>query len=138
MYVRITHSEVVKGGVRQATSCNVFGQLVQHLRVLGLGQGPGTDYKSDKLIRELRGATHTHNPFVCTHMHGQYTAGDEFAVLSDAEVPRLYPHHVVKHELQVQASFYAHLQQRRGLGSVYRRRLQAALPPTDINQMVHL
>lgn len=59
MYVRITHSEVVKGGVRQATSCNVFGQLVQHLRVLGLGQGPGTDYKSGKLIRELRGATRT-------------------------------------------------------------------------------
>ena len=44
-------------------------------------------------------------------MHGQYTAGDEFTVLSDAEVPRLYPHHVVKHELQVQAPFYTHLQQ---------------------------
>lgn len=51
-------------------------------------------------------------------MHGQYTAGDEFTVLSDAEVPCLYPHHVVKHKLQVQASFYTHLQQVRGLGSV--------------------
>lgn len=50
-------------------------------------------------------------PSVCTHMHGQYTAGDEFTVLSDAEVPRLYPHHVIKHELQVQAPFYTHLQQ---------------------------
>lgn len=31
-----THSEVVKGGVGQATSCYVFSQLVQHLWVLGL------------------------------------------------------------------------------------------------------
>lgn len=34
-------------------------------------------------------------------MHGYDTARDEFTVLSDTEVPRLYPHHVVKHELQV-------------------------------------
>lgn len=45
-------------------------------------------------------------------MHGYDTARDEFTVLSDAEVPRLYPHHVVKHELQVQASFYTHLEQK--------------------------
>lgn len=44
-----------------------------------------------------------------TYMHGQYTAGDEFTVLSDAEVPRFYPHHVIKHELQVQAALYADL-----------------------------
>lgn len=50
-----------------------------------------------------------------TYVHGQYTAGDEFTVLSDAEVPRLYPHHVVKHELQVQAALYAHLHRFRAL-----------------------
>lgn len=50
-------------------------------------------------------------------MHGQYTARDEFTVLSDAEVPRFYSHHVVKHELQVQTSFYADLQRERGVGS---------------------
>lgn len=36
LHMYCTHSEVVEGGVRQATSCYVFGQLVQHLRVLGL------------------------------------------------------------------------------------------------------
>lgn len=34
--IKLAYSEVVEGGVRQATSCNVFGQLVQHLWVLGL------------------------------------------------------------------------------------------------------
>lgn len=43
LYVYITHSEVVKGGVRQAASCYVFGQLVQHLWVLGLKHRTGTD-----------------------------------------------------------------------------------------------
>ncbi len=33
-------------------------------------------------------------------MHGKDAAGDKSVL--DAEVPRLYPHHVVKHELQVQ------------------------------------
>lgn len=78
------------------------------------GINRGTDYKAD---------THTHIfIYICetctvsptapsTHMHGQYTAGDEFTVLPDAEVPRLYPHHVVEHELQVQAPFYTHLGQ---------------------------
>lgn len=47
-------------------------------------------------------------------MHGQYAAGDELAVLSDTEVPGFYPHHVVKHELQVQASLYTHLKQFQG------------------------
>lgn len=67
-------------------------------------------------------------------MHGQYTAGDEFTVLSDAEVPRLYPHHVVKHELQVQASFYTNLQQFRG----QQRQLKAAPLPTDVKQTLHV
>lgn len=30
-------------------------------------------------------------------------------MLSDAEVPRLDPHHVVKHELEVQAALHTHL-----------------------------
>lgn len=34
-------------------------------------------------------------------MHGKDAAGDELTVLPDAEVPSLYPHHVIKHELQV-------------------------------------
>lgn len=42
-------------------------------------------------------------------MHGQDAAGDQFTVLSDAEVPRLYPHHLIKHELQVQTAFHTHL-----------------------------
>lgn len=71
-------------------------------------------------LQVQQAATHTHKSACarpCTHVHGQYTARDEFTVLSDAEVPRFYPHHVVKHELQVQASFYADLQQVRGIGS---------------------
>lgn len=43
-------------------------------------------------------------------------------MLSDTEVPRLYPHHVVKHELQVQAPFYTHLQKIRELELVHNRR----------------
>ncbi len=115
LYLCFTHSEVVKGGVRQTTSCYVFGQLVQHLWVLGLKHQQETDYKAVAHIHtsvpcflyELYVTIPT--PSVCTHMHGQYTARDEFTVLSDAEVPRLYPHHVVKHELQVQTPFYTHL-----------------------------
>lgn len=108
----LTYSEVVKGGVRQATSCNVFGQLVQHLWVLGLRHQYKTFLKTN---------TCTHKYTICgfTYMHGQYTAGDEFTVLSDAEVPRLYSHHVVKHELQVQAALYTHLHKIRELRSVY-------------------
>lgn len=47
-----------------------------------------------------------------THMHGQNAARDELAVLADAEMPRLDPHHVVEHELQVQAPLHAHLSER--------------------------
>lgn len=57
------------------------------------------------------------HPHTFTHVHGQYAARDEFTVLSDAEVPRFYPHHVVKHELQVQTSFYADLQRVRAARS---------------------
>lgn len=32
-------------------------------------------------------------------MHGQNASGEHFSVLSDAEVPRFDPHHVIKHEL---------------------------------------
>lgn len=82
-----------------------------------------TDYKTDTHTSlYIHTHTDTHQSAICsvsTHMHGQYTAGDEFTVLSDAEVPRLYPHHVVEHELQVQAPFYTHLQQFTGLWSVY-------------------
>lgn len=42
-------------------------------------------------------------------MHSQDAPRQDFSVLSDAEVPRLDPHHVIKHELQVQAAFHAHL-----------------------------
>lgn len=42
-------------------------------------------------------------------MHGQDAAGNEFSVLPDAEMPRLYSHHVIKHELQVQTALHTHL-----------------------------
>lgn len=42
-------------------------------------------------------------------MHGKDASGDELSVLPDAEVPRLYPHHVVKHELQVQPALHTYL-----------------------------
>ena len=43
-------------------------------------------------------------------MHGKDASGDELSVLPDAEVPRLYPHHVIKHELQVQPAFHTNLE----------------------------
>lgn len=47
---------------------------------------------------------------VCeTHVHGQNAPGEHLSVLSDAEVPGLDPHHVVKHELQVQTALHTHL-----------------------------
>lgn len=42
-------------------------------------------------------------------MHGKDAAGDELSMLADAEMPRLYPHHVIKHELQVEPPLHAHL-----------------------------
>lgn len=72
-----TESEVVESGIGQPTPGNVFGELIQHLGVLGV--------------------------------HGQDTPGDELSVLPDTEVPCLYPHHVIKHELQVQPAFHTHL-----------------------------
>lgn len=45
-------------------------------------------------------------------MHSKDAAGNEFPVLPDAEVPRLYPHHVIKHELQVEAALHTHLEQK--------------------------
>lgn len=42
-------------------------------------------------------------------MHSKDATGDEFPVLSNAEVPRLYPHHVIKHELQVEAALHTNL-----------------------------
>lgn len=47
-----------------------------------------------------------------THMHSQNAPWQDFSVLSDAEVPRLDPHHVIKHELQVQPAFHTNLSQR--------------------------
>lgn len=46
LYLCFTHSEVVEGGVWQTTSCYVFGQLVQHLWVLGLKRQQRRDFKS--------------------------------------------------------------------------------------------
>lgn len=31
-----THSEVVESGIGQPTACDIFGELIQHLGVLGL------------------------------------------------------------------------------------------------------
>lgn len=66
-YVCITHSEVVKRGVRQATSCNVFGQLVQHLRVLGLGQTTGGQITHRTNASESYVEPRT--PPLCMHSH---------------------------------------------------------------------
>lgn len=44
-----------------------------------------------------------------TYMHSQDAAGNELSVLPYAEVPRLYPHHVIKHELQVQTALHTDL-----------------------------
>lgn len=44
-----------------------------------------------------------------TYVHSQDAAGNELSVLPYAEVPRLYPHHIIKHELQVQTALHAYL-----------------------------
>lgn len=44
-------------------------------------------------------------------MHRQNAPRQDFSVLSDAEVPRLDPHHVIKHELEVKASLHTNLRQ---------------------------
>lgn len=49
-------------------------------------------------------------------MHGKDAARNKFPMLADAEMPRLYPHHVIKHELQVEPPFHTHLG-RQGTGS---------------------
>lgn len=49
-----------------------------------------------------------------THMHGKDAAGDELSMLADAEMPRLYPHHVIEHELQVQPPLHTHLGRAQG------------------------
>lgn len=103
-----------------------------------VGPGPGTTRKVvflKKTLTHMSACIHyTHCGF--THMHGQYTAGDEFTVLSDAEVPRLYPHHVIKHELQVQASLYTHLQRVTALVSVHNKWTQKSLRTTEIQQCI--
>lgn len=58
-------------------------------------------------------------------MHGEDAAGDELSMLADAEMPRLYPHHVIEHELQVEPPFHAHLARAKGSGT----RCQHTLPP---------
>lgn len=58
-------------------------------------------------------------------MHGEDAAGDELSMLADAEMPRLYPHHVIEHELQVEPPFHAHLARAKGSGT----RCQHMLPP---------
>lgn len=142
-----THSEVVESGIGQPTPGDIFGELIQHLGVLGLGEEEEENTSTwavpahliyhmslVMLLREKRSCYETHSldgdtltlclrsrsqnarpcsshPPQClpstlaawvlptTHMHGKDAAGDELSVLPDAEVPRLYPHHVVKHEL---------------------------------------
>lgn len=42
-------------------------------------------------------------------MHGEDAPRENLPVLPDAEVPRLDPHHVIEHELQVQSALHAHL-----------------------------
>ncbi len=42
-------------------------------------------------------------------MHCQDAPRHDLSVLSDAEVPRLYTHHVIKHKLQVQSALHTHL-----------------------------
>lgn len=44
-------------------------------------------------------------------MHSQNAPWEDFSVLSDAEVPRLDPHHVIKHELKVQTALHTNLSQ---------------------------
>ena len=59
-------------------------------------------------------------------MHGQDAARDELAVLPDAEVPCLYPHHVVVHELQVEAALHANLTEEENVKQGARPRVNAA------------
>lgn len=47
-------------------------------------------------------------------MHGKDAAGDELSMLADAEMPRLYSHHVVEHELQVEPPLHTHLGRAQG------------------------
>lgn len=47
-------------------------------------------------------------------MHGKDAAGNEFSMLADAEMPRLYPHHVIEHELQVEPPLHTHLGRAKG------------------------
>lgn len=75
-----------------------------------------------------------------THMHGKDAAGDELSMLADAEMPRLYPHHVVKHELQVEPPLHTHLARVQGQeepatppahsGSPGKAQLHTGTPPT--------
>lgn len=53
-------------------------------------------------------------PWSGTHMHGKDAAGDELSMLADAEMPRLYPHHVIEHEFQVQPPLHTHLGRAQG------------------------
>lgn len=64
MLVCATYSEVVEGRVRQAASCYVFGQLVQHLWVLGLRHQQERNYGADKQHQCTTSATSPH-----THTH---------------------------------------------------------------------
>lgn len=59
-------------------------------------------------------------------MHGKDAAGDELAVLPDAEVPCLYPHHVIKHELQVQPPLHTYLET--GLSQLYPLPIPESIP----------
>lgn len=42
-------------------------------------------------------------------MHSKDATGNKLPMLPDTEVPCLYPHHVIKHEFQVEAALYRHL-----------------------------
>lgn len=78
--VCVTYSEVVEGRVRQAASCYVFGQLVQHLWVLGLRHRQGKDYKADKqhqctTCTAPHTQTHTHSICMPSHAWPVYCEG---------------------------------------------------------------
>lgn len=60
MWVCATYSEVVESRVRQAASCYVFGQLVQHLWVLGLRHQRESNYEADKQHQYTTSATSQH------------------------------------------------------------------------------
>lgn len=149
-----TYSEVVESGIGQPTPGDVFGELIQHLGVLGLEEDKDKNTStwvvlssepcdtpsrreeellsipffrwgnSNPLRSPSGGRPCSAVPAACpppcpplcilgpahTHMHGKDAAGNELTVLPDAEVPRLYPHHVIKHELQVQPALHTHLE----------------------------